>query len=138
MNMFGKDAKTRTGEPVKTASPEKKKELPPAGDGTSVIGQDTRFEGKLETGANVQIDGSYIGELNVRGTLMVGKLGTVTAKVHAGRVVVHGRLEGEVVAGSKLELMEGCSMIGDIKAPSLMIQDNVEFEGMCRTGKKAQ
>lgn len=137
MEMFGKDAKTKPGDVVDVVAPEIKKETRPAGSGTSVLGQDATFDGKLETESNLQVDGVFKGELDVRGTLMVGKQGKVNATVSAGRVVVHGNLEGKVSANSKIELMEGSSMIGDISAPSLVIQDNVQFEGTCRTGKKS-
>ncbi len=138
--MFGKDEKTKTIDPVKPSPTPmtEKKGGAPAGSGFSVLGPDAKFDGKLETSSNVQIDGFYKGELQVRGTLMVGKEGKVDAEVNAERVVVHGRLEGKVTAGNKIELMEGSAMIGDINAPSLVIQDDVEFEGTCRTGKKAK
>jgi cytoskeletal protein CcmA (bactofilin family) len=136
LQMFGKDVKTKPAEDVNPSPPEEKRDNRPPGSGTSVLGPDARFDGKLETGSNMQIDGDFKGELNVRGTLMVGKQGKVNATVDAGKVVVHGRLEGKVAASGKIELMEGSSMIGDIDAPSLVIQDNVEFEGTCRTGKK--
>ncbi len=135
--MFGKDTKTKPEEVVNVVAPEEKKDVRPAGSGTSVLGQDAKFNGKLETDSNLQVDGLFEGELNVRGTLMVGKQGKVSAKVGAGRVVIHGTLEGKVSASSRIELMEGSSMIGDISAPSLVIQDNVQFEGSCRTGKKS-
>jgi cytoskeletal protein CcmA (bactofilin family) len=131
--MFGnKDTKTAT--PGAPTAPEAR---PAAGNGTSVLAGDTTFSGKLNCQSNMQVDGTYQGDIHVSGTLMVGREGKVNANVIAQRIVVHGRLEGNAEARGKIELMEGCTMIGEIKAPSLIIQDNVTFEGVCRMNQKA-
>ena len=78
---------------------------------------------------NVQIDGSFDGEIRVSDTLIVGRDGKVKARVTAPRVIVHGRIEGDVEASSRVELNEGSVLLGGIKTASLIVSENVHFEG---------
>jgi len=131
--MFGKEPKDRSQEGGAVVTPEK--EMRDSGVGT-LFGKGTKFNGRFEADGGVQIDGGFEGEILVRGTLMVGKEGKVNAKVSANRVVVHGLLEGDVNATSKVELMEGATLLGNVSSPSMVIQDEVHFEGTCRVGRK--
>jgi len=131
--MISKEPKDRTQERGAVVTPEK--EARASGVGT-LFGRGTRFDGRFEADGGVQIDGAFEGEIQVRGTLMVGKEGKVNAKVIASRVVVHGLLEGDVNASSKVELMEGATLLGNVSSPSMVIQDDVHFEGTCRVGRK--
>ncbi|MFH1682064.1 MAG: polymer-forming cytoskeletal protein [Candidatus Eisenbacteria bacterium] len=127
--MFGKDDKDKPAE-APLGAVEK-------GSGISTfLGPGTRYTGKLEGSGSVQIDGNFDGEIVVRGTLLVGREGAVKAKVGAQHVVVHGRLEGDVDAASKMELMGGSTFLGNVSAPSFIIQEKAQFEGTCRMPRR--
>ncbi len=131
--MFGKDGKTK---PVEVANIPTTEEPRPRGGARSLLAQGAKFTGRLESQAGVQIDGNFNGDIDMNDTLMVGKDGMVNAKVKARTVVVHGKLEGEINATAKIELMAGCKVVGDMKSPSVVIQDGVEFEGTLKIEKK--
>jgi cytoskeletal protein CcmA (bactofilin family) len=127
--MFGKDIKERPEDAAPVPSEK------PSGI-SSFLGSGTKYTGKLEGTGNVQIDGDFSGEITVRGTLLVGREGTVKAKIGANQVVVHGKLEGDVDAASKVELMGGSTFLGNVRSPSFVIQDRAQFEGLCRMPRK--
>ncbi|MBN1826535.1 MAG: polymer-forming cytoskeletal protein [Candidatus Eisenbacteria bacterium] len=131
--MFGKDAKEKTTEAPAAVQPDR------GGKGAGVstlLGRGATFNGKMTTEASVQIDGVFEGEIHVGDTVMVGKEGVVRANVRAGTIVVHGRVEGELNAEKKTELLGGCVVLGKIKTPSLVVQENVHFEGTCQMERK--
>ena len=126
--MFGKDAKEKM--PESTHSPGEK-----GGKSNRVesfLGPGTKYTGKLEAQGSVQIDGTFEGEINLKGTLLVGREGTVKAKTVAQSVIVHGRLEGDVRASVRVELTAGSTFSGDVTSPSFVIQEKAQFEGNCR------
>jgi cytoskeletal protein CcmA (bactofilin family) len=129
--MFGKDLKEKP-EDAPAVPAEKGSGL------STLLGPGIKYTGKLEGSGSVQIDGNFDGEIVVRGTLLVGREGVVKAKVGAQHVVVHGRLEGDVDAGSKVELMGGSMFLGNVRAPSFIIQERAQFEGTCRMPHKEE
>ncbi|MBM3320427.1 MAG: polymer-forming cytoskeletal protein [Candidatus Eisenbacteria bacterium] len=129
--MFGKDVKDKPEE-AGLAPTEKGSGL------NTFLGPGTKYTGKLDGSGSVQIDGNFDGEIVVRGTLLVGREGVVKAKVGAHQVVVHGRLEGEIDAGSKVELMGGSTFLGSVSSPSFVIQERAQFEGTCRMPRREE
>ncbi len=127
--MFGKDVKERPEDAP--ATPAEK----PSGLNT-LLGPGMKYSGKVEGSGSLQIDGNFDGEIAVRGTLLVGREGVVKAKVGAQHVVVHGRLEGDVDAVAKVELMGGSTFVGNVRAPSFIIQERAQFEGVCRMPRR--
>lgn len=133
--MFGKDQKERGPEAPAPAPPEK------TGRNSGIntfLGPGAKYKGRLEAAGSVQIDGEFDGEIDVKGTLLVGRDGKVTSKASARDVVVHGRLEGDVDASSKVELMAGSTFVGNVRSPSFVIQEKAAFEGTCKMPGKVE
>ncbi|MFH1279547.1 MAG: polymer-forming cytoskeletal protein [Candidatus Eisenbacteria bacterium] len=127
--MFGKDQKERGPEAPAPAPPEKSGRNSGV---NTVLGPGAKYTGKLEASGSVQIDGEFDGELDVKGTLLVGRDGKVKSKTVARDVVVHGWLEGDINASVKVELMAGSTFVGSVRAPSFTIQEKAVFEGTCK------
>lgn len=130
--MFGKETKEKLPGAVPAAPIErggKKSTI------NTLLGPGAKYTGKLEASGSVQIDGEFEGEIDVKGTLLVGREGIVRAKTGARSVVVHGKLEGELSAGAKVELMGGATFVGNVCTPSFIIQEQARFEGTCRMPK---
>lgn len=126
--MFGKDQKVTDDAP--TPPPVEKSNR---GSGINTfLGPGAKYTGKLEASGSVQIDGVFDGEIVVKGTLLVGRDGSVKAKTDAQNVVVHGKLEGDIAASAKVELMGGSTFLGSVTSPSFIIQEKAHFEGTCK------
>lgn len=124
--MFGKDTKSKEVDSAMAVPTENHSK----GSGIKTfLGKDTTFSGKLVSEGNVQIDGSFDGEIRIGDTLIIGRGGKVKARVTAQRVVVHGRIEGEIEASARVELNEGSVLLGGVKTASLVVSENVHFEG---------
>ena len=66
---------------------------PDTGESTSVIGENSSFDGTFEVTGNLRVDGTFKGEINVSETLVVGKHGQVDADVKTRSAVVAGTIK---------------------------------------------
>lgn len=103
-----------------------------AGDVHTLLGKGSEFEGKLTFEGQVRIDGKFTGQINTKDTLVVGEGAKVSAEVHAGTVIVHGTVEGNIVATQVIELHTPARIKGSIEAPALSMDRGVIFEGTCK------
>jgi cytoskeletal protein CcmA (bactofilin family) len=97
----------------------------------TIFAHGSHFKGILEFGRPLKILGIFEGEIKGGDMLEVGAQGNVTAHIEAAYVVIYGKVTGNVVATEKVELKEGATLIGNIRAPKLEIDDGVIFEGQC-------
>jgi cytoskeletal protein CcmA (bactofilin family) len=104
---------------------------------TTILKEDTSFEGKLSFEGAVIINGKFSGEILSSGDLIIGKTGNVEGKIEIGSVVIHGEVSGDIKARQKIVINAPASVQGDIVAPSLMIEEGAVFEGNCSMGKMA-
>ncbi len=96
---------------------------------TAFLGKGTSFEGRLLFEGVVRIDGHFCGDIFTRDTLVVGPEAVVTAQVDAEIVIVAGRFEGRIRAGTKVEILETGSLRGVVQSPALKIQEGGVFDG---------
>lgn len=96
------------------------------------IGKGSEFSGKLTFDGTVRIDGKIDGEVFSRGTLIVGPGADVTAKVNVDTVILSGQIRGNISAGKKVEMRAPGKLYGNIKAPVLIVEEGVIFEGNCK------
>lgn len=102
---------------------------------TTILKEDTSFEGKLSFEGGVIINGKFTGEIFSNGELIIGKTGRVDGKIEIGSIVIHGQVQGDIKAQQKIVINAPASVQGDIVAPSLMIEEGAVFEGNCSMGK---
>ena len=69
------------------------------------------------------------GNIRLTGELRIGTQARVEAKVHARNVVVEGRLNGDVSADERVELVAGSTVDGNIKAPKIIVAEGARFRG---------
>lgn len=103
------------------------------GDGlmNTIIGKDTIFTGTLDVKGALRVDGTVKGKIVSNDCVTIGATGMVEAEVEAVSAVIAGNMNGNVVASDKIELQAKCSMDGDIKTKSLVIEQGAIFCGSC-------
>lgn len=102
----------------------------------AILGEKTEFKGILSFVGTTRIDGKFEGEVITKDTLIVGKTARIKAEISAGTIITQGKIQGNLVASKKVEIKEGSELIGNIKTPSLNIDENAIFEGSCEMIKK--
>lgn len=98
----------------------------------------SRVSGQLSFQGPARIDGIVDGEVNCQGTLTIGESAEVKAKINGQVVVIRGKVEGNVSAKERIELLAPARMIGNIAAPRLIISEGVIFDGDCSMGVAKQ
>jgi cytoskeletal protein CcmA (bactofilin family) len=95
------------------------------------LGAQTEFTGKLAFSGVVHLDGVFQGEIISRGTLVVGSESVVHATIHSAVLKISGEVRGDLVATEKIELYPPAKVYGNIRTPSLVVEEGVFFEGTC-------
>lgn len=103
----------------------------PRGIGT-VIGADACFEGTLTTRASVCIEGTFRGQLQSEGHVVLNRNGVLEADVEAQYLSVNGSVTGNLRALKQLDVGETGVIHGDVEAASVTIAKGGVLEGTCR------
>jgi len=97
----------------------------------TILEQDIEFTGTLKFTTSLKIKGGFNGEINAKGHLHIGKKAIVKANIKAKQVTIYGKVEGNIKATEKVELLMDAELTGDIHTPDLIIQSGCQFNGKC-------
>jgi cytoskeletal protein CcmA (bactofilin family) len=95
------------------------------------LGEGTDFKGILTFEGTVRVDGQLEGEVYTKDTLIVGESATVNAEINVHTIVISGVVRGNINATGKIEVHRPGKLFGNVKTPSLFIEEGVIFEGNC-------
>lgn len=98
------------------------------------LGSGTAYEGKLNFQGSVRVDGSFTGEIQSEGTLVVGKDAKVQGKVWVGQLILSGHFQGEILATKKVVLHKTANLLGCLNTPVLVIEEGAVMEGQVSMG----
>ncbi|WP_457570691.1 bactofilin family protein [Desulfovulcanus sp.] len=87
------------------------------------LGVGTYYEGKLTFEGTVRVDGEFHGEIESEGTLVVGKEALVKGKVNVDQIIVSGRVDGDVLAKTKIVMYKEAKVFGTLTTPSLKVEE---------------
>lgn len=78
---------------------------------------------------NLRINGSFEGKLDTRGNLTIGENAKVRATIHGDRIVVAGKVKGDITATQSLSLVAPAIVEGSIATPRLSVAEGAILEG---------
>ena len=97
------------------------------------VGGGTDVTGEANFKAMTTLDGHFSGRItSSTGTLIVGNNGSVDANIEVAVAVIHGAINGDIIATQRLELGRAAKVTGNIQTPSLVIEQGAIFEGSCK------
>jgi cytoskeletal protein CcmA (bactofilin family) len=97
------------------------------------VGGGTVLTGEANFKAMMRVDGHLSGRVtSTSGTLIVGANGKVDANIEVAVAVIHGTINGDIIATQRLELGRAAKVNGNIQTPSLVIEQGAVFEGSCK------
>lgn len=96
---------------------------------SSYIGRNIVIEGEITGDEELTLEGTVRGKIAVKAALLVGKTGSVEAEIEAKKVDLYGTVEGNLTADERVELKQGCRMMGNITSPRVLISDGAVFKG---------
>lgn len=95
----------------------------------TVVGAEIAIRGRIDGQEDLRVEGRIEGAITLTETLYVEPNGVVIAQVDARDVVVSGILLGDVNATNSVTLEKGAKLVGNIRAPRLIIADGAAFRG---------
>ena len=106
----------------------------------SLIGEGAEFKGKFKVAGSFRIDGYFDGELTVDDHLYISPIGKLkTDTVYAKTIAIAGIFMGNVDASEEVQLLSSGRVLGNIKAPKLVMEPGVVVQGSIDiTGSKSK
>lgn len=98
----------------------------------------TEFKGLLTFSGTVRVDGKFEGEVVTKDNLIIGETAHVKAEVNVGRVLVKGKLIGNINASQKIEISSSGQIIGNIRTPALLMEEGAILEGQCEMVRREE
>jgi cytoskeletal protein CcmA (bactofilin family) len=95
----------------------------------TVIGSSIVIDGEISGGEDLVIQGTVKGKIALKESLIVAGSGVVEADVETQNVEIAGKVTGNIAATDRVELKSDCRVVGDIKAPRILIADGASFKG---------
>jgi cytoskeletal protein CcmA (bactofilin family) len=94
------------------------------------LGSGLHIKGQLTGTEDLQIDGQVDGPISLNGhQLTVGPTAVLNSEIHAGEVVVFGKVVGNLYARERVDVKTDGSVIGDISTARISIEDGAHFKG---------
>ena len=100
----------------------------------SIIGSDLEIFGSLLATKSLRIDGTVVGDIKTKAgadvCIALGKTGLGQGNMSGVRVLVAGRVEGNVLATERVELHSGADVHGDIIYAQIGIEQGARLSGL--------
>lgn len=97
----------------------------------TLIGKGAVFDGNLSAPETVRVDGTVNGNCTCKELFIIGVEGKVNGDITSQNVIISGKVDGDIVAHGKLELLSTAKLVGNITARSLVIDEDASFDGRC-------
>jgi cytoskeletal protein CcmA (bactofilin family) len=95
----------------------------------TIIGKSVTVKGEILGNEQLTIEGTVEGRIMIETTVLVRDSGVVKADVDAANVNVAGGVIGNISVTEKIEIVSGGYVVGDIRAPRLIINDGASVKG---------
>jgi cytoskeletal protein CcmA (bactofilin family) len=100
----------------------------------TLLAKDVDFKGIVNFDGTVRVDGRVEGEIHTTGTLIVGEHAIIKGVVSAAVLMNSGKINGTITAVEKIQILKPGVLVGDIRTPSIAIEEGSHFHGMCDMG----
>ena len=106
-----------------------------SGEHFSVVSAECYFQGTLNVQGSLRVDGTLEGSVDNARHVIVGDGGKIMGDVTAQIVVCGGTIEGNVCA-EMLEVLSKASILGDIRAKKMIVEEGGRIDGRCTIGEE--
>jgi cytoskeletal protein CcmA (bactofilin family) len=107
----------------------------------TLVGRTTTIFGRFVLLDSVRIDGKVFGNIETapgnKITVAIGPTGEVTGDIHAFRVMVAGKVKGNIYAVERVEFHKDSMVNGDVSYGSIAVEHGARLLGMVIQSKEA-
>src|SRR5690606_34571967 len=87
----------------------------------TVIGSTIVIDGEITGDEDLVVQGTVKGRVSLRENILVEESGVLEANVETATITIHGTVTGDIQASERAELKSNCRVVGDIRAPRILI-----------------
>jgi cytoskeletal protein CcmA (bactofilin family) len=96
----------------------------------TVIGKAIEIKGELEGEEDLVIEGKVQGTISLKKNhLTIEQSAVIAADVEVQNVTIRGRIDGDTIASNKVEITSDARVVGDIRAPRVVMADGAKVRG---------
>jgi cytoskeletal protein CcmA (bactofilin family) len=100
----------------------------------NIISEGTLIKGDISSNGDIRIDGEHVGNITVKGRLVIGPKGKVEGEINCNNIEVSGFLKGKLTAVELVTMKATAKIEGDIIAGKLSVEPGSIFTGTCTMG----
>ncbi|GIP60118.1 polymer-forming cytoskeletal protein [Paenibacillus sp. FSL W8-0186] len=95
----------------------------------TLIGQGSVAEGKLECEASLRIEGSFRGEIDCQGQVVIGETGEAHSNIKGADIIVAGKVVGDIASQGRLTITSSGLVEGNVHVAKLVIVEGGLLNG---------
>jgi cytoskeletal protein CcmA (bactofilin family) len=96
------------------------------------IAQGTTLKGDIESESNFRIEGELIGNLNIKGKVVIGESGIVDGEVICENADIEGTFTGRLKVNTCLSLKSTAHISGEVITDQLIVEAGASFNATCQ------
>lgn len=98
----------------------------------NLISQGTTIKGDIETDGDLRIDGKIIGNIILKGKLVVGETAIIEGTIECEHADISGKITAKIKVNNLVRLSKTSSFTGDIVTKKISIEPGAVFSGTCQ------
>jgi cytoskeletal protein CcmA (bactofilin family) len=98
-------------------------------DNITTIGSTIEINGEFKSQEDVSVQGRIMGRIETSSDLYVEESGIIEAEVTTRNVDVRGKIIGNINASDRFEIHLDGEVIGDVRAPRVVLADGAKYKG---------
>ncbi len=99
----------------------------------SVFAKDLSVNGDITCDGLLRIEGHIEGSVRGNGEITIAEKATAKAEIEGRKIVVIGRVEGNIKAKESVDVVASAEIFGDITTEKIAIEEGAVFTGKCIT-----
>ena len=103
----------------------------------TIISASTAVKGRVQGDEDVELYGRIEGQVTLSGHLFVDEGARLDADIQAHELTVHGIIVGDSVADTLIKLEATARVVGDLRAPRIIIDEGALIRGVVETTSEA-
>lgn len=117
------------GEPAQENGGQHRPAMPAIDEQITVVAKGTISKGELQSDGSIQIFGRAEGTLTAKDDVWLAEGSEVDATINARRVVVAGRVNGQIHASGRFEALPEGVIEADVVAPTFVVHEGAAING---------
>jgi cytoskeletal protein CcmA (bactofilin family) len=96
---------------------------------TAMITDQVEIKGTLAFDGSLEFNGTFEGEIISQGTLTIGSEAVIKAEIQAAKVIIRGKVQGNIMATESVEVCDKAELFGDVQTAKFIVAESAIFRG---------